>query len=344
MNAAHTLLRSTRPFARASRRSALWQLGSTLALYAATLAGMFYLVTRTGVPYVVTLALSFVAATAYMRLFMFGHDASHGAFLPTPIENTIAGNLVGVLTNTPFAYWGRQHALHHQGNGNLDKRGDGDVAMMTLDEYRSASPMARLGYRLLRNPFFLFGIAAPIHFVVLQRFPLGRQSKTWSGWRSVLGTNLGIACFYGSLIYAFGLEAFLLVLVPVVWLSSAEAVWLFYVQHQFEGAYFARQADWRYEAAAFEGSSFYDLGPFLHWCTGHIGYHHIHHLNPKVPNYRLAKCHVSVPEVAQKARTLSLGEGLRTAQLALWDEERHDLISFREAAMREGAAAEHVAA
>jgi len=316
----------TRPFAEASYLSAFWQVGTTLALYAFTIGLMFRLVETS---YPIVLGLSFIASTAYMRLFMIGHDCSHGSFLPEKWQNEVVGNLMGVLTNTPFNYWARQHLLHHQGNGNLDKRGNGDVQMMTVDEYRAASVGERIWYRIYRNPFFLFGIAAPVHFLLLHRYPLGEQGKTLAGWASTMGTNLGIAAYYGGLIWAFGLEAFLWVYVPVVYLSAVGAVWLFYVQHQYEGTYFERSGDWNYHQAALEGCSFYDLPRILHWGCANIGYHHIHHLNPKVPNYRLPACYEENPEF-QTAFHLGLRESLGTATLALWHEDEKRLIRFSE--------------
>ncbi len=326
-------LRLTRPFAEARYGQALWQLLNTLAIYAATVALMFVTVRSPDVPYVATLALAVVAAVAYMRLFMIGHDASHSSFLPKRWENVVVGNLMGVLTNTPVHYWGRQHHLHHQGNGNLDKRGNGDVQMMTIDEFRVASPGERAWYRIYRHPIFLFGIGATLHFVLLQRYPVGPQSRSWAGWRSVLGTNLGILVYYGALVAGFGWADFLAVYAPIVWLSSAGAVWLFYVQHQYEDTYFEQQKDWVYHEAALGGSSFYDLGGFLHWCCANIGYHHLHHLNPKIPNYRLPEADAALPELRARATSLGFFESLSTANLALWDASQKRLVSFREAGL-----------
>jgi omega-6 fatty acid desaturase (delta-12 desaturase) len=314
----------TRPFASASYRGSLWQLSNTLLLYGISIAAMFASLSG---PYAITLLLSLVASVAYLRLFMIGHDCSHDSFLPRPWQNTVVGNLMGVLTNTPFRYWARQHALHHRGNGNLDKRGDGDVHLWTVEEYREAPFHLRFVYRLYRNPFFLFAVAAPIHFVMLQRVPLGKQAKTLGGWMSALGTNLGIALYYGALIAAFGWQSFALVYVPVVFTSAALSTWLFYVQHQFPGAYFRRDADWKYQDAAVHGSSFYDLPRILHWGSANIGFHHIHHLNPRVPNYRLPTVHATHPEF-QRATSLGLVQSLDTAKLALWCEDRNEFLSF----------------
>lgn len=320
----------TRAFARASQASSLWQLCNTLLLYGLTIALMFASV---DVHYAITLLLSLVASVAYLRLFMIGHDCSHESFMPRAWQNRWIGNLMGVLTNTPFRYWARQHALHHRGNGNLDRRGDGDVWLMTVAEYEAAPLPMRFGYRVFRNPVFLFGIAAPLHFVLLQRVPLGHQAKTFAGWTSALGTNLGIAIYYGVLITAFGWKAFLLVYIPVVYLSSLFSVWLFYVQHQFPRASFRRDDEWTYQEAAVQGSSFYDLPRLLHWASANIGFHNIHHLNPNVPNYRLPRIHAAHPEFQQATR-LGLAESLGTARLSLWSEEERQLLSFASARLR----------
>jgi len=315
---------ASRKFAYADYSRAFFQFGHTLALYIVTIGLMF---ASLSMHYGFTLALSLVAAAAYLRLFMIGHDCSHGSYLPKKWQNSLLGNVIGVLTNTPLQYWGTQHAMHHRSTGNLDKRGDGDVVTRTVEEYQASGWFSRLRYRVYRNPWVLFFFSAPLHFVVLQRWPIGEQAKTWSGWRSVMGTNLGICIYYGSLIAMFGLTPFLLVYVPVVMLSSLGAVWLFYVQHQFEDAYWARNGEWNYHDATLQGSSFYDLPRWLHWVSGNIGYHHIHHLNPKVPNYHLPACYAQQPAL-QDARKLGLMESLSTAWLALWEEKAGRLVSF----------------
>ena len=315
---------ASRVFAHASYTKAFFQLGHTIAIYGMTIGLMF---ASLSVHYGVTLLLSLLAAAAYLRLFMIGHDCSHGSYLPHKWQNMLLGNMMGVLTNTPFQYWAGQHAMHHRSTGNLDKRGDGDVITRTVDEYVNSGWFSRLCYRVYRNPWVLFFFSAPLHFVVLQRIPLGEQSKTWGGWLSVMGTNLGILIYYGSMILIFGLKPFLLVYVPVVMLSSLGAVWLFYVQHQFEDAYWERNGVWNYHDATLEGSSFYDLPRWLHWVSGNIGYHHIHHLNPKVPNYHLPTCYDNQP-VLQNARKLGIVESLSTAWLALWDEKAGKMVSF----------------
>ena len=317
---------ASRKYAKASYLTAFLQSSTTLGLYAATIWAMF---ASLSVNYGITLVLAFLAAAAYLRLFMIGHDCGHGSYLPKKWQNNVLGNLMGVLTNTPLQYWARQHAKHHRTTGNLDKRGDGDVITKTVDEYKNGSKLDKFKYRWYRNPWFLFFISAPVHFVFLQRVPLGEQAYTKGGWLSVLGTNLGICIYYGGMIALFGLVPFLMVYIPVVLLSSTGAVWLFYVQHQFDDAYWERDTKWTYHDATLQGSSFYNLPKWMHWVSGNIGYHHIHHLNPKVPNYRLEACYYDSPAL-QDARNLSFFESFGTAWLALWDEENQRLISFRE--------------
>lgn len=317
---------ASRQYANATYLKALFQFGHTIGLFIVSVWLMFVTLE---INYGLTLLLSLVATAAYLRLFMIGHDCGHGSFLPKKWQNNLLGALIGVLTCTPFRYWARQHARHHATTGNLDRRGDGDVVTKTVEEFEASGWFAQTCYRFYRNPWFMLLVSAPVHFVLLQRLPLGDQMKTREGWLSVMGTNIGIFCYYGALISIFGLTPFLMVYVPLVMLSSATAVWLFYVQHQFEDAYWNRKEIWTYEQATLNGSSFYNLPRWLHWATGNIGYHHIHHLNPKVPGYQLPNCFDENP-VLQEARFLSMRESLSTANLALWDEAAHRLISFRE--------------
>ncbi|MEO2172481.1 MAG: fatty acid desaturase [bacterium] len=321
---------ASRPYGNASYLLAFFQFGSTFTLYAVVIGLMF---ASLKVHYALTLALSLVATAAYLRLFMIGHDCGHGSYLPKKWQNNLLGNFIGVLVNTPLQYWARQHAKHHKTTGNLDKRGEGDVMTKTVAEFESSSAFDRACYRFYRNPIFMLLVSAPVHFVILQRLPLGQQISTRDGWVSVMGTNLGIAIYYSTMIWLFGLVPFLMVMGPVVMLSSAGAVWLFYVQHQFDDAYWARNETWTYHDATLQGSSFYDLPGWLHWASGNIGYHHIHHLNPRVPNYRLPGCYRENP-VLQNARNLGLTDSLGTAWLALWDEDGSRLISFGELARR----------
>ena len=285
--------------------------------------------------YLYTLALSPIAVIAFTRMFMIGHDCSHRSFVSGRWQNIVIGNLIGILVNTPLLYWGSPHAAHHRTTGNMDKGGTGDVETLNVEEFAGATDAQQAWYRIGRNPWVLMFIFAPIHFLIMQRFPLEQKSASTKIWRSVMLTNVGIAVHFGTMIWIFGLTPFLMVYSPVVLLSSTVAVWLFYVQHQFDDAYWKRDEAWDYEDATTQGSSFYDLPRWLHWSTGNIGYHHIHHLNPRVPNYRLCECYESSP-VLQEAKTIGFLESFRLARLALWDEANSRLISFKEYGERAG--------
>ena len=317
---------AARQFAKPSYVKAAFQFGNSIVLFAVSIYLMFALLP---ISYVLTLALSVIASIAYLRLFMIGHDCSHRSYLPKRWQNMFLGNFIGVLTNTPLHYWGSQHATHHRTTGNLDRRGTGDVTTLTVGEFANSNRGERAWYRLGRNPWILMFLFAPIHFVFMQRFPLEQKKPSKKIWRSIMGTNLGICVYYGTMIQLFGLTPFLMVYIPVIMLSSTAAVWLFYMQHQFDDAYWERDDSWSYEEATLNGSSFYNLPRWLHWISGNIGYHHIHHLNPRVPNYNLPVCYASSPAV-HDAKTIGFWESFRLAKLALWDESEKRLISFRE--------------
>ena len=282
------------------------------------------------ISYGYTLALSLLATAAHVRLFMIGHDCAHLSYLPKRgWQNKVVGNIVGVLTNTPVGYWGSQHLIHHQTTGNLDNRGAGDVVTLTIEEYENMPFGGRVWYRISRNPWILMFLFAPIHFLIMQRFPFEQEKASRKIWLSIMGTNLGIGLYYAALITMFGIESVLLVYTPILLMSSTIAVWLFYVQHQFDDAYWEREDSWNYKDATLKGSSFYNLPRWLHWATGNIGYHHLHHLNPRIPNYRLAACHASDP-MFNEGKSIRFWESFRLAKLALWDEPQRQLISFAE--------------
>jgi len=315
----------TDSFAQASYPRALFQIGNTLAIYVGSIALMFHLLP---VSYGLVLGLSVVAAIAHIRLFMIGHDCAHRSYFPKSWQNIVSGNLIGVLTSTPIRYWSSQHSAHHRTVGNLDRRGAGDVLTWTTEEYDQAPSLAKLWYRINRNPWILFLVFAPVYFLLMLRLPLEQKNPSFKIWRSVIGTNLGMLVYYGVLIHFFGAEAVALVYLPVIWLSSVAAVWLFYVQHQFDTAYWHRDDNWSYEDATLKGSSFYNLSPWGHWMTANIGYHHLHHLNPRIPNYRLQGCFNTHSEF-HDVKTIGFFESFKYAKLSLWDEDQGRLVAFR---------------
>ncbi len=275
------------------------------------------------------LLLSVPAAAFLVRLFMVQHDCSHQSFFRNPAANDWTGRLIGVLTMTPYHCWRRSHAIHHATSGDLDRRGLGDIATLTVAEYRALPLFKRIGYRLYRNPLILFVIGPAWVFVIEQRMPMGLMKEGWRPWLSAMGTNLTIAAIITAVILLGGWKGLLLIHLPTILLAASIGVWLFYVQHQFEGAYWARKGEWEQTEAALRGSSHYDLPEPLRWMTANIGVHHVHHVNSRIPYYRLTKVLKDHPELRDVSR-LGLLESFRTVSLSLWDEGSRRLISFRQ--------------
>ena len=302
----------------------LWQIANSAIPFAAL---WFLMVQSLAWPYWTTLLLSVPTAALMVRLFIIQHDCGHGSFFRSQVACDYVGRVIGVLTLTPYQYWKREHAIHHATSGLLDKRGHGDIDTLTVEEYRSLSAFARFRYRLYRHPLVLFLVGPAFQFLVIQRLPLNAPPATRAGWWSVMGTNLAIALVVTVMILTVGAKRFLLVQLPITLVASSLGVWLFYIQHQYEETYWRNKPEWKYADAALRGSSWYDLGPVLQWFSGNIGLHHIHHLNSKIPNYRLQRCLDSIPELENVTR-LTLLPSLKCARLTLWDEAEQKLVGF----------------
>jgi len=277
------------------------------------------------------LLLTVPASGFLVRLFMIQHDCGHGAFFKQRQANEWVGRIAGVFTITPYHYWRQTHALHHATSGNLDRRsGLGEIETLTVGEYQALSPLRRFGYRLYRHPLIMFGLGPAYVFMISQRLPLGMMRDGWKPWASVIGNGVAAALALGGLVWVFGLAPVLIVNVVTMLLAATIGVWLFYVQHQFEGAAWSRNDQWNREAAALAGSSHLDLPQPFRWFTGNIGIHHVHHLSSRIPFYRLPKVLTDHPELDAMSR-LGFRESFRCARLALWDEAAGRLVSFREA-------------
>jgi omega-6 fatty acid desaturase (delta-12 desaturase) len=275
-------------------------------------------------------ALLFLPLTAglLVRTFVLMHDCAHGSFFPTRTLNDAVGFITGVMTLTPFAQWRRDHAMHHASSGDLDRRGHGDVPTLTVREYLGRSPRQRLLYRIVRHPLLLL-IGGPVHLAIGQRLR-GRSAATgtqqlWSVW----GTNVALVAALTAAILAVGWTTVLVSFLLPYYFAAMSGVFLFYVQHQFEDAYWAPHSDWDYAEAALRGSSHLQLPAVLRWFTGNIGLHHVHHAAPRIPNYRLQQCH-DANTVFQRSPTITLGSGMSALRLALWDEEGRRLVGFRD--------------
>jgi omega-6 fatty acid desaturase (delta-12 desaturase) len=314
-------------FKGANVRQAAVQTGTTLGLLLGTLAVMVW--TSSFAPWL-ALLLAVPAGCFLVRTFIIQHDCGHGSFLPSRAANDILGRAVSILTVTPYGLWRREHAMHHAGSGNLDRRGVGDIQTLTVAEYARKPWYAQLAYRTYRHPLFLFGFGVPFYFTVIQRLPWFHGLPARDAWKSVMSLNAAIVLVYGSIGYLVGFGTLAFVMLPVVCVSSAIGGWLFFIQHQFEETHWDGQESWDFQVAAIYGSSYYALPKWLDWLTGSIGVHHIHHLNSMIPNYRLQACLAAMPELCEVNR-MTLRESLGTVRLTLWDEKSRRLVGFADA-------------
>lgn len=271
-----------------------------------------------------TLAFAPLTAGFLVRTFVIMHDCAHGSFTPSRRANEIIGVITGIITLTPFAQWRRSHAIHHATSGDLDRRGYGDIDTITVEEYRARGKWERFQYRAYRNTFVLLGLG-PIYMMLKQRWQLAGDAPGIK--LSVHLTNVALLVVFGGLAWAFGFREIFLVFFPAMYLATVAGIWLFYVQHQFEDAYWQPHGEWSYETAALHGSSYYRLPPVLEWFTASIGRHHVHHLDPRIPNYHLRDAHESV-ELFREVPTLTIRTSIRTAGLKLWDEKQQRLVGF----------------
>ncbi len=277
--------------------------------------------------YWLTLVLAVPTAGFLVRIFIIQHDCGHHSFFRSRRANDLLGGFCGIFTLTPYYLWRRSHSRHHASSGDLSHRGHGDVWVLTVDEYLGRSYLGRLRYRLYRNPLFMFLLGPSLLFLLRQRFTY-YIPHNWSRERkSVHWTNLGLVALVLTAWITVGLPNFFLIHLPVVILGAAIGSWLFFVQHQYEHAYWQPHDRWDFVRSAFEGSSYYRLPRVLQWFTGNIGFHHIHHLDSRIPNYNLATCYAAVPELRQ-AVTLGLWDSIKCTRLKLWDEGLQRMVTF----------------
>ena len=285
------------------------------------------------VSYWLCLLLAIPAAGFMVRLFMIQHDCGHGSFFRHRLMNDWLGRVLGVFTLTPYDFWKRTHNIHHATSGNLDRRGIGDITTLTVREYAGLTFWRRIQYRLYRHPVTMFGIGPAYLFLFQHRLPVGLMRDGFVPWMSAMATNAAIAIFVVGMMWLVGVGPFLLIHLPMMLMGASIGVWLFYVQHQFENTSWAESRIWTLPDAALHGSSYYDLPGVLRWFTASIGVHHVHHLCSRIPFYRLQQVMREYPEL-KGFRRLTLWGSLRCVRLALWDEDRQQLVSFRDVKTR----------
>ncbi|SME88238.1 fatty acid desaturase [Desulfovibrio gilichinskyi] len=313
-----------KPYAKHELRRAVWQIVDTYVPYFGLWGLLIYLL-KNAAPFFVIFPLIILAALFLVRIFIIFHDCTHGSFFASRRANTILGYVSGFLTFTPFTYWQHNHLVHHGTYANLDKRGVGDLWTLTVKEYRELAPAQRLAYRLYRNPIIFLGIGPGYTFLITQRF-----LHKWEGIHerlSAMVTNVAIVMIVAIASLTIGIKSYLMIQIPIMLIAGAVGVWLFYIQHQFEGVYWAHQDEWDPAMAAMNGSSYYKLPKVFQWFTCSIGLHHVHHVLPRIPNYRLQECYDSSPEM-QKVQALSFFKSLKSLKLNLWDENQQKLVSF----------------
>ncbi|MED4203453.1 fatty acid desaturase [Neobacillus mesonae] len=312
------------PYEKSDRLASVWQILNTIVPFF-----LLWILSykSLSISYTLSLALGVIAAGFLVRTFIIFHDCCHYSFFKNRNANKILGTLTGILTMFPFSQWQHDHSVHHATSSNLDKRGTGDIWFLTVDEYMAASTWKKLQYRLYRNPLVMF-VLGPIYvFLIKNRF--NRKGARLKERLNTYLINIAIAVIIGVLCWTIGWKALLLVQGPIFWIAGAAGIWLFYIQHTFEDSYFEEDKEWEYVRAAVEGSSFYKLPKLLQWLTGNIGYHHVHHLSPRVPNYKLEEAHNNTPPL-QNVPTITLKTSLSSLKFHLWDEQQKKFIRFKD--------------
>lgn len=301
----------------------LWQVVNSITPYLVLWCLMYRSLQQS---YWLTLGLSVLAMGFFLRIFIIFHDCGHCSFFKSHKANGILGFLTGVLTFTPYHRWRHDHAIHHATSGDLDRRGIGDLRILTVREYLESTPWKRLVYRVYRNPLVMFVIAPPLIFLIWNRFSVGAAGKRER--HNVYLTNFALLALITIMSQLIGFKQYITLQLPILIGAGTVGVWLFFVQHHFEKTYWEDHENWNYLPAAMQGSSFYKLPKILQWFTGNIGFHHVHHLSPRIPNYYLQKCHEENP-IMQKIEPLTLFASFRSLTLRLWHEEERKMVGFR---------------
>jgi len=330
MNSKYALkdwLQKTKPYQGPKNLKSVWQLANsfipffglwTLAHFALNIS--FWLM----------LPITLFAALFVVRIFIIQHDCGHGSFFKNRKLQDEVGFICGIISLTAYEDWKIDHAIHHAHSGDLDHRDIGEIPTLTVEEYLHLSRWGKLKYRCLRNPIVLFLIAPFLLFAIRQRFPKLHNKKSLKAHLSVLQTNAAIFAIALWASWLVGWQNFLLIQIPITYFASCFGVWLFYVQHQFEDGYWFHKPEWNLVQSALHGSSYFKLPKVLQWFSGNIGFHHIHHLSPLIPNYALEQCHTDNPEFEIEVTTLTLKNCWQTMKLRFWDEKEQRLVSHRD--------------
>lgn len=312
------------PYEKSDLRSSVIQLINTLLPFFLLWTAAYL---SLSVSYWLTLSLSIIASGFIVRIFIIFHDCCHQSFFQNRRWNDLVGTITGIITLFPYEKWKRDHSIHHATSSNLNKRGTGDIWIMTVNEYLSASTWERMQYRIYRNPFVMFFLGPFYLFLISNR--MNRKGAPKKERFNTYLTNISILIIYALLCWAIGWQEFLLIQLPMLFVAGVLGIWLFYIQHTFEDSYFEEEENWDYVKAAIDGSSYYKLPKVLQWITGNIGFHHVHHLSPKVPNYHLETVHNQTEEL-QKATTVTIRSSFKALRFRLWDENKKRFVNFKD--------------
>lgn len=316
-------------------KQAILQLANSFVFYIFLLALQFYLYDKS---FFFSAIVALLNGFILSRIFIIQHDCGHSSFTKYKTMNEIVGTVCSVCTLIPYRYWARNHNFHHAHNGQLEVSDIGDIEVFTTDQYASANWKQKIYYRIYRNPLYLFTIGGFIYVVFYNRFAFANTDYFKNVKKSVNVSNILFILVYALLAYIFGVERFLVVQFTNLTFFGIYALWFFYIQHQYEHIFKAKKEEWNYVVAAIKGSTYYKLPRVFHWLSGNIGYHHIHHLSPAIPNYNLRKCHQENPVFLKHTNTITFWQSLKTLRSNLWDEQQNKMISFSEYKRRKNAA------
>jgi omega-6 fatty acid desaturase (delta-12 desaturase) len=322
---ANTLLaisKNIEKYQKSSLGRSIWQITNTFIPYVGLWVLIVYSLT---VSYWLTAFLIILAAGFLVRLFIIFHDCGHGSYFKSEKINRTVGMFFGILAFTPYDKWHNQHMRHHGSVGNLDKRGVGDVWTMTREEYLASSKWERIKYRVYRNPVVMFGIGSLYLFLIQNR--LTRKSMSRKEKLNVYLTNVALLLLFVVMGTAIGFAEFLIIQLSMLYIAAISGLWLFYLQHQYEDVEWFRNKDWNFRTVALQGSSYVKFPKLLQWFSGNIGFHHIHHMNARIPNYNLSRCYRE-NAVFNEVKPVTFLMGLRSLKLRLWDEQIRKMVSF----------------
>jgi omega-6 fatty acid desaturase (delta-12 desaturase) len=322
-----TLLKSLNKYTQTSRSKAIIQIINSFGPFIAIWILMYLSLDYS---YWITFGLGIINAFFLVRIFIIQHDCGHRTFLDNSKARAVIGYICSVFSTIPYHYWAKSHHLHHAHNGQLELRDIGDIDTLTVNEFKVLNKWGRFKYRLYRS-FLVMFILGPIYYVVIHnRLPMIKmdvfKNEKWRLWLN----NFILILIFLTLGYFLGFGKFLLTHFTIIVIFSVIAIWFFYVQHQHEEAYKQWRDKWDYLTAAIRGSTYYKVPKIFNWLTGNIGIHHIHHLNPAIPNYNLKSALAENQWINQYVTIVTFWQSLKLASNKLWDESTQRMITFAE--------------